>query len=67
MEARLTDLEIQVTHQERLIEELNGVVFEQQQQIERLSVELELLKRQVLSLAPSDTRLPSEEEPPPHY
>ncbi len=67
MKSRLTDLEIHVMHQERTIEELNEVVARQQQTIGRLSAEIELIKRQLRLLAPSDIKSPSEEVPPPHY
>jgi SlyX protein len=36
MEERLVDLEIRYTHLERLVQELNDVVFAQQQTIQRL-------------------------------
>ena len=39
LEARLTDLEIRYTHQARLVEELDGVVVEQQRLIDRLVAE----------------------------
>ncbi|WP_243372949.1 SlyX family protein [Geotalea sp. SG265] len=67
MESRLTDLEIHVMHQENTIQELNDVVMEQQRMIDLLRVEVQTLKEQLQALDPSLNRLPSEEEPPPHY
>ena len=66
MEQRLTDLEILLMHHERIIEQLNEVVTEQQLAIDRLASELTQIKDQLQGLS-SQNRLPSEEEPPPHY
>jgi starch synthase len=67
MESRITDVEIHLMHQEHTVEELNKVVVQQQREIDRLGDEIELIKRQLRAIAPSDVKLPSEEEPPPHY
>ncbi|SNB46157.1 SlyX family protein [Geobacter sp. DSM 9736] len=64
---RVTELEIQLTHQERTVEELNEVVVRQQQQLEALQNEIGLLKGQMVLMFPSLVRAPDEEEPPPHY
>lgn len=63
LEARLTDLEIRYTHQARLVEELDGVVVEQQRLIDRLVAEVARLRERLDAAAdegPGD-------EPPPHY
>ena len=67
MDSRITKLEIHLMHHEHTIEELNEVVVRQQRVIDRLSAEIELIKRQLRAIAPSDIKAPSEEEPPPHY
>ncbi|HMJ11673.1 MAG TPA: SlyX family protein [Polyangiaceae bacterium] len=60
MEQRLVDLEVRYTHLERLVEDLNRVVFTQQQTIDRLTKQLaELVTR-------SDVATPAAEKPP-HY
>ncbi|GAB7027577.1 SlyX family protein [Geotalea toluenoxydans] len=66
-ESRLTDLEIHMMHQENTIQELNDVVMEQQRMIDLLRSEVQTIKEQLQALDPSLNRLPSEEEPPPHY
>ncbi|GFE58053.1 SlyX family protein [Geobacter sp. AOG1] len=66
-EQRITDLEIHLMHQEDTIQQLNEVVYQQQQQLDRLSAEVELLKQQLQCMAPSTVREPADEEPPPHY
>lgn len=60
MEPRLVALETRYTHLERLVDELNQVVFGQQRVIDRLSAEVTLLRKNA-----SGTSSPSER--PPHY
>jgi SlyX protein len=60
MEQRLVDLEVRYTHLERLVEDLNQVVFAQQQTIDRLMRELgELAQR-------AEVAMPGPDKPP-HY
>lgn len=59
---RLTELEIRFSHQDQFLQELNQVVVEQQQKIERLEKELLDLKRNTNS----ENRNLSDEKPP-HY
>ena len=66
MSDRVTELEIHLTHQAHRIEELNDLVYHQQQQINALAAEIRQVKEQLqmgLSARVSDM----EEEPPPHY
>ena len=67
MDERLTDLETRYMHQERSIHELLDTVFRQQQELDRLSREVEQLREQVCSALPSLVMRPEDEEPPPHY
>lgn len=67
MEERLTDLEMRFMHQEQYLQELNDTVYRQEQAIERLERDLRLMKEQLQLLAPSLSRYPEDEEPPPHY
>ncbi len=53
MEERLTELETKVMFQDQTIEELNQVVYEQQQQLDKLLGEVAILKKQLLSMAQS--------------
>jgi len=66
MDERVTDLEIHLTHQEQRIEELNDLVYLQQQQIDALTAELRQIKEQ-LQMGLSARVSEMEEEPPPHY
>ena len=66
MEERITDLEIRFMHQSRLLEELNELVYEQQQSLERLEKEVKQLREQMRDIMPS-TVTSLADEPPPHY
>ena len=60
MEQRLVDLEVRYTHLERLVEDLNQVVFTQQQSIDRLVRQLSELSQRLAVATPAA-------EKPPHY
>ncbi|NVN98969.1 MAG: SlyX family protein [Geobacteraceae bacterium] len=64
---RITDLEIQLTHHQNQVDELNSMVYRQQVQIDTLSLELKQIKEQLQIALPSLARSAEEEEPPPHY
>lgn len=66
-DARLTDLEIRITHQEATLQALNDVIAEQQQLITTLRKELKAMKTRLRELSPSNVAAPWEEAPPPHY
>jgi uncharacterized coiled-coil protein SlyX len=61
MEERLVDLEVRYTHLERQLSELSQVVFEQRQQLDRMTKEIGSLRAR---LADVDD---AQEPPPPHY
>lgn len=67
MDERLTSLEINFMHIERNLQELNEVVYRQQQTIDRLVEELQVVKAQVLADTFEQMKKPEDEEPPPHY
>lgn len=60
-EERLTELEIKLTHQDDLVDQLNAVVSEQQRQIDVLAKKLAALEKQ------SDDPTAPRNEKPPHY
>jgi len=67
LKERMIDLEMRFMQQEATIQELNDVIYRQQQEIDKLRIDLERLKDQVKAGATSIIRDPSEETPPPHY
>lgn len=66
MESRITDLEIKLSFSEDLLEELNRIVYRQQQQIEALQQEMRALRLQVQATSPGEQRS-LRDELPPHY
>lgn len=67
MSDRIDDLEIQLTHQQCQLEELNELVYGQQQTIAVLAAELRQIKEQLQIVLPSLVKEPEDEAPPPHY
>lgn len=68
MEQRLTDMEMLIMHQGHVIEQLNEVVTGHQNSIDRLDLELRVIKEHLRGVSSSDNGASSEEEPPPpHY
>jgi SlyX protein len=67
MEKRLIDLETQLMHQQLLVEELNELVYQQQQTIDGLVAELGQVKEQLQMVLPSLVKESEAETPPPHY
>ena len=57
---RVTDLEIRITHQSEMLEQLNDVIYAQQKQIDLLVKKLASLEKQAGNPAPAN-------EKPPHY
>lgn len=66
MESRLSELEIKLSFNEDLLEELNRTVARQQQQIAALEQQLRELRVQLQRSLPADTD-GSGHEIPPHY
>lgn len=66
MEKRLTELEMKISFSEHQLDELNRVVYRQQQQIDVLITEMRRLREQFNSL-PNAEELNPRDEIPPHY
>jgi SlyX protein len=67
LEARVEKLEIWVTHQDRIIEELNRATTAQSAQIASLTRQIKSLADRVSQVEHSGAADPSAEPPPPHY
>jgi len=50
MEERLTELETKMMFQDQIIEELHQVIYDQQQQLDKLGAEMAVLKKQLALL-----------------
>ncbi len=66
LQERVTDLEIRLTYQESLLQELNEIVIAQRDQIDLLLNELKRQKEQ-LERGGEFVRALADEPPPPHY
>jgi len=64
---RIVELESKVAFQDRSIQELSAVAVRQQEELGRLSEQLEQLAERIRAVAPSPVGPESEETPPPHY
>lgn len=66
LEARLAELEIKAGFAEDLLDALNGTIYRQQQEIERLQREMKELRDQLRSSMPAEAGS-LRDEIPPHY
>jgi len=66
-DARITDLEIRLSHQEAALEELTDTVLAQQRALHALRTELEYLRSLLREAAPGIVGPAADEPPPPHY
>lgn len=66
-EDRITELETKVAYQEHTIQELNDVIYRQQQQIDKVEVMCQHLMDRIQSLAASEGGQQPANEKPPHY
>lgn len=66
-ENRITELEMKLTFQDNLLEELNQTLVEQQFVIDKMQVQLRYLANKLKDMQPSNVASQAEETPPPHY
>ncbi len=64
---RIIELEIKVAYQEDLLQELNQIVAQQQQRIDRLEATCGILNERIISLSSEGSGGESVAEVPPHY
>lgn len=67
MDDRLTELEIKTSYAEDLLDQLNAVVYRQQQQIDRLAQEVAHLRSQLQHSGEPAGLRSLRDELPPHY
>jgi SlyX protein len=67
MEKRLIDLEVKFSHQDDFIMQLNKIVTDQQQRIERLEKEILEQRRIIEALDGGSEALSMKNSKPPHY
>ena len=67
LEPRIAELEMKLTFQETIIEELNQALIEQQFLIDKMQVQLPNIVKKQKDVQPSNIATQAEETPPPHY
>lgn len=65
MDDRITELEVKLSHQEKLVDELNQVIIEQWRDIDLLKKKFNLLNDMVRQMDIKSA--PPADEPPPHF
>lgn len=61
------DLQIRLSHQENHLQELDNVIYLQQQQIDALLKKITVLEKHLCNLTESNILNNAEDRPPPHY
>ena len=67
MKNEIIDLQIRLSHQDNHLQELDKVIYRQQQELEVLKSKIELLEKNLRTLTESNVLTTTEEQPPPHY
>jgi len=67
LEDKLVDMEIRFAHQQDHIEQLDRVIYQQQQTIDALAERLAQIEKRLKSVTEANILNPEEESPPPHY
>jgi SlyX protein len=67
IEERLEKIEIKISFQEDLLDELNKTIYEQQKKLQQLEAVCISLVRQIQSLAEASNENKTLNERPPHY
>ena len=67
MDARITELEIRLTHIEDTIDVLNQTIIDQHKMIDQLQLQVSILEKKLKATTASNIAPESEETPPPHY
>jgi SlyX protein len=65
MQQRLTELELKVSYQDKLLQELNEVVFSLSKRLDQVESRQKSLKDQIAN--GTLVKNPEDETPPPHY
>ena len=66
-EDRIAELEMKLTFQDNLLEELNQALVEQQFVIDKMQIQLRYLANKLKDMQPSNVASRAEETPPSHY
>ena len=67
LENKLIDMEIRFAHQQDHIEQLDQIIYQQQQSIDAMNQRLMQLEKRMKSATEANILRPDEDSPPPHY
>ena len=67
LENKLIDMEIRFAHQQDHIEQLDQIIYQQQQSIDAINQRLMQLEKRLKSATEANILRPEEDSPPPHY
>ncbi|QIM69573.1 SlyX family protein [Basfia succiniciproducens] len=67
LEQQIAELEMKITFQEGIIEELNQALIEQQFVIDKMQLQMRHVANKLKDLQPANIATQAEETPPPHY
>jgi len=68
VEEAIISLETRIAFQEKMIDELNHIIYKQQEQVDYLSVKMKEVHRKLSSMDRGENVIhASDEAPPPHY
>ena len=67
LERRIIDLEIRLTHQQIMLEEVSDVIARQAETIDNLTHKLRRLQERVAEMAAGWQASHQDDKPPPHY
>jgi uncharacterized coiled-coil protein SlyX len=69
IKSRVTDLEIQISHQIKMLDELNDVIIQQQKNLDKINVVNDFLMHNLRSTGndPSSNNSNQIDQNPPHY
>ncbi len=67
IEKRIEELEMKLTFQDNLLDELNQALVEQQFMIDKMQIQLRYLANKLKDIQPLSLATSAEETPPPHY
>ena len=67
MKNEIIDLQIRLSHQDNHLQELDKVIYKQQQELKVLQTKIELLEKNLRTLTEFNILTTTEEQPPPHY
>ena len=67
LEDKLVDMEIRFAHQQDHIEQLDRIIYQQQQTIDALADRLGQIEKRLKSATEANILKPEEDSPPPHY